>query len=286
MSHLVEPNAQQIQYWNDVVGPKWVALSDLINSQIEILGHAGMEQAAVKPGERVLDVGCGCGQTSLDLAGRVGDSGRVLAVDVSEVMLAEARERIGEIGHLEFLEADAQSYEFEEGEFDLIYSRFGVMFFAQPAAAFANLWRALRPGGRMTFVCWQEPGRNPWMSIPGGAAMQHLEAPPQPDPHAPGPFAFADAERVRELMTGAGFSNAVSRSHEADLTLGRGLDLDGVVDFLLQMGPAGSAMREAEEAVRGAIRESVTASVEPYMRDEGLVMRAAVWIVNAERAAD
>ena len=170
------PNAQQAKYWNDVAGPKWVALAEAINGQIQPIGHAAMERARIERGQRVLDVGCGCGQTSLELAQRVGEQGHVDGLDLSEPMLAEARVRGAELKNLQFTAADVQVHGLEEAAYDRIFSRFGVMFFDDPEAAFANLRGALAPGGQLTFVCWQEIGSNPWMAVPGAAACGNAAA--------------------------------------------------------------------------------------------------------------
>ena len=283
MSDAPGTNEQQIEYWNEVAGPKWVALSDLINAQIEPLGHVAMERLALKEGEQVLDVGCGCGHTSRDLAQRVGVSGRVLGVDVSDVMLADARERSGGMDQLDFLSADAQTHVFAKGVFDVLFSRFGVMFFSEPQAAFSNLLTALKPGGRLAFICWQEPAANPWMSIPGRAAAAHIEMEGPGEPDAPGPFAFADRERVQGLMEGAGFEGVSVDSYESSLRVGGGLELDACVDFLLQLGPAAAAMRQADATLSSAIRNSVSEAVSPFWQGDGLQMDAAVWVVSAER---
>ena len=172
MRSLGGPNAQQVEYWN-TQGARWVEVGPRIDAQLEPLGLATIERAAVRVGERVLDVGCGCGQATLQLAERVGATGSVLGSDISEPMLARARERAGEAGleNVEFRQGDAQTEPFPESHFDLIFSRYGVMFFADSEAAFANLRVALRPGGRLVFVCWQELGKNPWLEQPLGAAL-------------------------------------------------------------------------------------------------------------------
>ncbi|MFM8411336.1 MAG: class I SAM-dependent methyltransferase, partial [Alphaproteobacteria bacterium] len=155
------PNAEQIDYWNDMAGPKWVALQESLDRQIGPLGAAAMAAADLQPGERVLDVGCGCGATSIELARRVAPGGAVLGVDVSTVMLEAARAAAGRAGAegLEFANADAQTAPLTPAGFDVVFSRFGVMFFADPTAAFANLRRALRPGGRLAVVCWHAIGK-------------------------------------------------------------------------------------------------------------------------------
>ena len=283
MTEFEGPNAQQHAYWNEVAGPKWVQLDAQINDQIEALGLEAIERAAPQPGESVLDVGCGCGHSSQELARRVGKKGRVVGVDLSEPMLALARSRASDLPQLGYDAADAQSHMFAAGGFDLVFSRFGVMFFEDPLAAFSNLFDALVPRGRFVFVCWQEIGRNPWMAVPGAAAMQHLDRPAPPDPFAPGPFAFADANRVAGMLEAAGFEAVRHASHEGQVTVGRGLSGEQILEFLLQMGPAGAAMREAPPEVQKRVRVSVSEAVEPLMTDGGMVADAATWIVHAEK---
>jgi SAM-dependent methyltransferase len=276
------PNAEQIAYWNEVSGPKWVALADRINDQIEPLGLEAMDRAGIGPGDRVLDVGCGCGQTSLEIARRVGGEGRVLGLDISGPMLADARERVRRAGDLpvEFAQSDAQTHDFEPGGFDLVFSRFGVMFFENPVAAFANLRRSLVPGGRVTFICWRSITENPWMLLPAQAAARHVELPAPPDPEAPGPFAFADSARVQGILGGAGFEDVRVGSFTGELSVGRGLGLEEIVDFLKEMGPAGAALRESSDAVRSAVTRTMREVLEPHYRDEAVVLEFGAWIVE------
>jgi len=278
------PNAEQIDYWNDTAGPKWVALQDALDRQIGPLGSAAMDAAALRPGERVLDVGCGCGATSIELARRVSPGGSVLGVDVSTVMLDAARAaaaRAGVVG-VAFENADAQTAALPPAGFDVAFSRFGVMFFADPTAAFTNLRRALRPGGRLAFVCWQGLARNPWMGLPLAAALRHMPAPAPPTPDAPGPFAFADPDRVRRILDGAGFAGASVVSHEADLVVGGGSDLAGTVDFLLQMGPLAAALRQADPGLRDRVAGAVREAIAPHADAAGGVrLASATWIVTA-----
>ncbi|MEZ4218915.1 MAG: class I SAM-dependent methyltransferase [Myxococcota bacterium] len=288
------PNAQQITYWNEVSGAKWVALHEVIDAQIEPLGTAAMDRAAPAPGERVLDVGCGCGQTSLELARRVGPSGAVEGVDISAPMLARARERARDAGlaNARFHQADAQTARFggdAEGAlpagFDLVFSRFGVMFFADPQAAFANLLGALRPGGRIAWATWQALADNPWMRVPMAAAAAHLPKADPPPPDAPGPFALADAARVERLLRAAGFEDVAHESVVRELRVGGGGTLDEAVSFLVQMGPMGAALRDATDAVRAAATADVRVALAPYYDGTAVRLPAACWVVTARRPA-
>jgi len=279
------PNAQQIEYWNDVSGARWVELNDVLDAQIAPLGDVGIDRAGIASGERVLDVGCGCGQTSLQLAERVGNAGSVVGIDISAVMLERARERAEAVGraNLEFRNADAQLEPFTP-RFDRIFSRFGVMFFAEPEQAFANLLTALRPGGRLTCVTWRALPENPWMLVPLSAAAKHLPSDgPAPDPTAPGPFAFADSARVEGILAAAGFEQIGHEAVDRDILVAGGRTLDETVGFLMQLGPVGNAMREADSELRARVLADVRSALEPYGGEAGVRMPAAVWIVSARR---
>lgn len=280
------PNAEQVRYWNEISGPKWVAVQDLVDALIAPLGELALLRAAPQPGERVLDVGCGCGATTLALARAVGPSGRVIGVDLSAPMLARARARIEAEGlqNVELRQADAQTAAFDASGFDLVFSRFGVMFFSDPPKAFENLRRALRPDGRCVFVCWQPIAKNPWMLLPTMALAQHVPLPTS-DPSAPGPFAFADDARVRDILARAGFAAPRFESAPASLSIGRG-DLDGATDFALAIGPAASALREsgADEAMRATVRASVRAALKPHASELGVRLGATAWVVHARPA--
>ncbi len=279
------PNAEQIRYWNQTLGPRWVEQEAMLDAQIAPLGLAAMERARVHPGERVIDVGCGCGQTALQLAERVGPAGRVLGIDVATPMLERARARAAGRPHVRFAEADAQTHRFEP-DHDLVFSRFGVMFFADPAAAFANLARALRPGGRLAFVCWQAIERNPWLLVPLRAVAAIVPLPPPPAPGAPGPFSFADPERVRGILAAAGFSQVALEPEEGELAIGAGGDLERAVGFTLQMGPVAAALREsgaAGEAARGRAAAAIRAALAPFVTPTGVRAGYAAWIATARR---
>ena len=279
-----DANAEQIRYWNDTAGPKWVAFQKVIDAQIGPLGEQAMDRTGIAPGERVIDVGCGCGDTTIVLGRHVGPAGRVLGIDVSAPMLERAAEtaRAAGVTNVRFENADAQTHRLSPSAFDVVYSRFGIMFFTDPVAAFTNLRAALRPGGRLAFVCWQALPENPWLFVPLRAAAQHLTLPPPPAPDAPGPFAFADPERVRGILTRAGFDEIVLEELRTTLTLGGGGTLDGAVRFLTEgVGPVSGVLREADPAVRPTVAAAVRAAIAPFHTPEGVRMGSAAWIVTA-----
>jgi len=279
-----DSNAEQIRYWNEAAGPKWVAFQKVIDAQISPLGEQVMDRAGIAPGERVIDVGCGCGDTTIALGRRVGPAGRVLGIDVSAPMLERAAEtaRAAGVANVRLENADAQTHRLSPSAFDVVYSRFGVMFFTDPVAAFTNLRAALRPGGRLAFVCWQALLENPWLFVPLRAAAQHLTLPPPPAPDAPGPFAFADPERVRGILARAGFGDIVLEELHTTLTLGGGGTVDQAVRFLTEgVGPVSGVLREADPAVRPTVAAAVRAAIAPFHTPQGVRMGSAAWIVTA-----
>lgn len=280
MSETVTPTGvDMVAYWNDVHGRTWAEMADMLDQELGDLGLAAMEALAPQEGERIVDVGCGCGQTSLQLAARVGETGSVTGVDISAPMLAEARKRAAAAGVTQaaFVEADAQTYAFEPAALDAIYSRFGVMFFADSTAAFANLRTALKPGGRLAFVCWRPLLENAWMLVPMGAALKHLPPPVPPQPGAPGPFAFADPQRLRGILSQAGFTDV--GVEPLDLPLG-GFAVEESLRMALRIGPLATMLRENPETAPRAI-EDIRAVLSERAVDGRVWLGGAVWIVTA-----
>jgi SAM-dependent methyltransferase len=282
------PNDEMNRYWNEAAGPVWTTHADRLDAQLAGLGALAREAAALRADERVLDVGCGCGATTLELAEAVGAGGSVVAVDISKPMLERAAARAARAGlasRVDFRLDDAQTAAFEPASFDVVFSRFGVMFFTDPTAAFANLRRSLRAGGRVAFVCWQRPEKNPWMTVPAQAAAAHVAFPPPPPPDAPGPFAFADRARVEGILAGAGFADLGFESVERPMRLG-GDTLDESLELFLAVGPVGAALREANAGPdqRARVERAVREALARFETPRGLEAPAAAWVVTARTA--
>jgi SAM-dependent methyltransferase len=276
-------NAEQIEYWNATAGPKWVELQRQLDEQLEPYGAATLEAAAPRVGAAAIDVGCGCGATTIALGRRVSRSGSVLGVDISAVMLERARAQAAEAGldHVRFECADAQVHPFQRASADLVYSRFGIMFFENPRKAFANLRGALRGDGRLSFICWQSPAENPWMSVPTLTVMQYVPLDLPPDPNAPGPFAFADPARVRSILEDAGFADIRTEALRREIVVGGTGGLGTALDFILRMCPASRALAAADARTRQAAADAVRAALAPYQSGDGVRMASAAWIVTA-----
>ena len=277
-------NAEQIQYWNEQAGPTWVRFQQLLDKQLDGLGMAAMEAAEIEGTEHVLDVGCGCGSTTLMLARQLTRGGRAVGIDISRPMLEVARQRANaeKVANVAFEEADGQTHAFPEEQYDILFSRFGVMFFENPTRAFENLRRALRPGGHVAFVCWQGPQKNPWMSVPMMIALEHVKIDLPSTPDAPGPFAFADSDRVHHILHDAGFSGITMEAYNRDITIGGGGDLDSSVEFIMDMGPVGRALKDASSDTRQTVRSRIAEALQGYHGAKGVRMPAAAWIVTAE----
>lgn len=272
-------NTSQIEFWNGPAGARWVEHQEASDRRLSTISDALMEFSAVKRGEGVVDIGCGCGETTFALAKAVGSSGDVLGVDISEPMLAVARARAESSGsQIKFIQADAAHHAFEP-RFDLVFSRFGTMFFAEPAPAFANIRTALRPGGRIAFVCWCTPAENPWITVPLDATSDLLPPQPPADPHAPGAFALADPDRVETILRAAGFSDI--RIERLDTAMNLGSSLDEAIEIVLSIGPLARIAVEVDEETRASIRARLLATLQNFADSDGITLPAASWLVGA-----
>jgi len=275
-------NSGMADYWNGRPADVWVAEAERFDSLLAPFGRRVLMAAALKPGERVLDVGCGNGAISLEAARAVEPGGRVTGVDLSAPMLGVARKRAEAKGIVaDFVQGDAQTFLFDQ-PFDVIVSRFGVMFFDDPESAFANLANAARLGGRLCFVCWQEMFANEWIAVPSMAMVAHLGVPELPEPDAPGPFSLADAGRITRLLEPAGWSEVIVEEHTDPMWLGR--DPEDVVAFMLS-DEMGHRLVEGKdpEAVQAGI-EATLQALGPYATPEGVVLNGACWLVTARKA--
>lgn len=271
-------NSEQIDYWNGGAAETWVAHQERLDRQLDPLGRAALAALSPTAGERILDVGCGSGHTTLQLAEAVRPGGRVIGIDISQPMLVAADKR-NDDPRVSFIRGDAQIYPFDD-PFDAIYSRFGVMFFADPVGAFANLRRSLKPRGRIAFVCWRPESENPMMTVPLRAAAKHLPPlPPPGDPNAPGPFAFADKARLARILEAAGFGGVAIAPQ--DQLIG-GNDRAATLELALRIGPLGRLLREHPEH-RFAVIDAVRDALEPFIVDGIARMPSATWIVTAVR---
>jgi SAM-dependent methyltransferase len=275
-------NADQIAYWNGAPGEKWVKNQAVMDASLASATGALTALAAIKPGEAVLDIGCGSGQTSLMAADAVGAAGRVTGVDVSRQLLELARKRAEGRGNLRFIEADAATHPFAP-EHDLLMSRFGVMFFDDPQSAFTNLRKAARPGGRLAFICWRGIAENEYAAMPFEIAKPLMPALPPADPHAPGPFALADADRLRVLLVGAGFCDIAIAKHDGLMPMGTTPEQAGIQ--ATSLGPTARALRNFGEDVQARVLAAVTDAFRGYPRTDGVIhCRIACWLVSAVKA--
>jgi len=275
-------NSEQINEWNGALGQRWVALQQDISRIVAPFGDAALRAAAPRPGERVIDIGCGCGETSIEIARLVGTTGSVLGVDVSQPMLEVARSEgaLANCAHLAFREGDASEAELPANS-DLLFSRFGVMFFSQPSPAFSHLRKSLRAGGRCVFACWRAPRDNPWAMTPLSAARTAMGVTQAPaDPHAPGPFAFADEERLRGILSGAGFGAIDVQRFDAAIALGA--DPRSAAESAAQLGPVSRLVREVGVEHLPVIIDALERALAPLAAADGHVsLSGSAWIVSA-----
>ncbi|MNG72516.1 Demethylmenaquinone methyltransferase [compost metagenome] len=286
---MTEQNAYQVADWNGQSGERWVANQARLDAMVAVFGQAAIEAAAPAKGERVLDVGCGAGASSLALAACVGVGGQVLGVDISEPLIDRARALAPQDTPTRFQVADASSAELPEGAFDILFSRFGVMFFDDPTGAFAHLRRALRPGGRVAFVCWRSVAENDWVRLPMGALKGIVLLTALPDPEAPGPFSFGDPGRVERILTAAGFTDIAIAPFDASIPFGKGgtrdVAIDDAVKMTLEVGPLSRALAEQPDDIRAHASAAVRAAFAGLPGERSVMIGGAAWIVMARNPA-
>jgi SAM-dependent methyltransferase len=278
---------KQPDTWDGAKGDLWVRRQRENDAFLEPFGTAALSAAGVMPDEIVIDVGCGCGATTLALARAVGPTGRVVAIDISAAMLAVARERIARAGFEErvtFVCADATVHPFEAGAADVLYSRFGVMFFNDPVAAFRNFRRAMKPDGRLAFVCWQSDRDNAWKSVPYDAALTVLPAPLPRDPEAPGGSSFASVERVNRILDAAGWRRVALAPYRCDVRLGA--TIEAAAEEASETSLFGDLIATARGSLKARAMDAVREALSPYVGPGGVMLGAATWIVTASCGED
>ena len=276
------PNDDAIRVWNEIIFPKLHRFRTTFVTGAEKHSRVALERHPVRAGQRVLDVGCGFGETSIDLARRVGPSGSVVGTDCVTQMLdiARADAKAAGVNNVEFLEADAATHDF--GTFDYVFSRFGTMFFNLPVPALRNLRKAVRPGGQFLMIVWRATDENPWAAIPKAVARRFLPPPPDDGQKCgPGPFSMADQEMVAAQMRSAGFTDPQFERIDTQFLVGA--NEDEALGIQLSLGPAGEIVREAGDLgveKRPAIEAELRKAIQPYRTAEGIVMPSSSWCIT------
>jgi SAM-dependent methyltransferase len=280
----MDANEAMRRYWNEVAGPRWVGRQDVQEARNVEMAVQLLQAAAAQPGERVLDIGIGTGVTTIPYAQAVGPSGHVTGADISRPMLDAARRRVDEAGlkNVELILTDAQVHAFDPASYDLLTSRLGVMFFADPNAAFRNLIRALRPGGRLVMAVWATIDENTHWKIPFEIAVRHLGPPAPQPPHAPGPHAFGDRDYLRGILDSAGFAGIGIEARQFQV---RGDTPAGMAEHAAQFGLVQRLLDEkrAGDAARQAIIREIEAAFAGYATSEGVRLPATFLLVTARR---
>ena len=286
---MSEQAAYQVKDWNGESGERWVANQARLDHMLAVFGDAAILAAAPVEGERVMDVGCGAGASTLALARRVGPSGHVLGVDISKPLIQRATELAPADAPVAFQLADAGRAALPQARLDLLFSRFGVMFFEDPAAAFAHMRRALKPDGRLAFVCWRAAAENDWGRLPLDAIRDLVPLPAPPDPEAPGPFAFADPDRITRILATAGFADITIAAFDHAIPFGQGdtreAALDDAVDMAFQVGPLSRVLADQPEAIRIRASTAVRAAYAARPGERSVMIDGAAWIVTARNRA-
>lgn len=280
---MKQVNEAQREYWNGGGGERWVAEAERYDMLNQRFGRRLVEVLAAQPGERVLDIGCGNGALALEVAKHVGLDGAVVGLDISEPMLGVARERAhaAGAGNVTFEQGDAQVHSLPPASFHAVTSRFGVMFFEDPVAAFANLASATRPAGRLVFACWQDLVQNEWIMVPAAAAIAHVPFPDMGEPGAPGPFALADRDRLEAVLSDAGWTGITIDAAEEPMRLGT--SVEDAMSFLRTSDIAQRLLADADETAAAAALDAIEKAIEPHAGPDGVELTGRAWIVQASK---
>lgn len=290
MSEVATDNLGFVECWNEILTPKWIRFRHLLSGNGKIHSDIAYADFDIQKGDKVLDIGCGFGETALEIAEMVGPAGEVLGIDCTDAFLDIANEERDQAGlaNVRYLVGDAQVCDLPEGYFDVAYSRFGVMFFQSAVRALRNANRALKPGGKVCLIVWRSLADNPCWGAAKQVALRHL--PPPGDGAAtcgPGPFSMASEETDRAMLQAAGFSKIeLFKQIDADVCIGR--DIEEAIDYQLLVGPSGEIVREAGDLGQRklpALREDLRALMTPYLRDDGVWMPSSTWAIMARKGS-
>jgi ubiquinone/menaquinone biosynthesis C-methylase UbiE len=275
-----------VEFWNDTLAEKFDRFRDILMNGLRHHSEKPLKELAMPEGSRILDVGCGWGDTAITLAQKTGPAGYVLGIDCVEQFLEKARRDSAAAGleNIEFVAADVETYPFS-ADFDLCFSRFGMMFFNNPVAAMRNVHRALKPGGRLMFIVWRRVEDNPWLGLPRDIVLQFLPAPGEDARTCgPGPFSMSNPEVVTRQLEIAGFQNTSFDREDGPVIVGD--SVANAIAFQLALGPAGEVYREAgdvAEARRAEIEQALGKCLAEYLSDGRVVMPSSSWLVTAEK---
>jgi len=285
MATVIESNDAFTAFWNDVMVPKFERFRDIMLDGLSYHSRVPLDRLALPQGARALDVGCGWGDTAIELARKVGPTGKVLGLDCCDAFLEKGRRDAAAEGldHVRFVAADVQTHRFEP-EFDFAFSRFGMMFFANPVAAMRNVRSAMRPGATLMFITWRVLEDNPWLAVPKAVVLRHL---PPPGENAqtcgPGPFSMANPDVVRAQLAAAGFTDVAFERLDGPVMIGR--DVEQAVDVQLTLGPAGEIVREAgaqADECRDVILTALRDELARHVKSDGVWMQSSSWTITAK----
>ena len=282
---MSEVNKNQKDFWSGKGGDIWVERQNAMDTMLSPLGEAALNKLNFNEDENVLDIGCGCGHTTLNIAKRIGPSGNVTGLDISEPMLKRAKESAVEmsITNTSFKCVDVQIEDLGDQIYSAAFSRFGVMFFEDSIAAFKNINKSLISGGYLSFVCWQSPAVNPWQSLFIQEVKKFLDL-PSPPPRSPGPFAFMESEYVSSILEESKFQDITIEGHEAEVNMFSGRSLSDSVKDYISINPVVTQM--LKESSENQIAEIVNSGIEafsPYYSEKGLIFPSATWLVTARK---
>lgn len=277
-------NEQQSEFWSGSGGDYWVANQQQMDAMLQPLGDEALKGLNLSACQHVLDIGCGTGSTTLQIAAQLPDGARITGADISVPMTEYARQRLRAEGlaNADFVTCDLQTHELAADSYDAAFSRFGVMFFDAPVTGFTNIHAGLKAGAPLAFVCWQTPAENLWHSVALQAAQEFIDMPPPPDPRAPGPFAFAEPDYVTSILEEAGFSDIALLPHKQDLQLFSGQQVREAAENFARINPIISAfVKEAGEDGAAPLIDKLAEALTPYHRQEALHFPSATWMVSA-----